>query len=263
MQDHSTTESEVTQANCKPLPSLTERDMERFWSYVDKSPGQGPKGECWGWTGAKNDRGYGVLIVKNNDGKWANMRVPRLAFKIQHGEDPHPFLVRHECDWPPCVRGDHILKGTVQDNSDDAVERGMLATGDRNGSRLYPERLSRGSTHKRSKFVEADIVEIRRLFSSGEMNATQIAERCSVATSTICRIIKGSGWAHADGAKTEGSLLVTGERHHGAKVTEEIVRLIRAEHAAGASMCGLAKKYGLSYLPVNYICKRKTWKNVE
>jgi hypothetical protein len=43
----------------KPIPPLTEKDIQRFWSYVNKAPGHGPNGECWVCVLApRNNKGY-------------------------------------------------------------------------------------------------------------------------------------------------------------------------------------------------------------
>lgn len=57
------------------LPQLTKQDIERFWSKVDKTPGQGPQGECWEYKGARV-RGYGVFKISR---KADNIRRDRKS----------------------------------------------------------------------------------------------------------------------------------------------------------------------------------------
>ena len=82
----------------------------RFWSKVDKSPGQGPKGDCWEWQGAKTDRGYGRI----KDGKRMTL-AHRLSFVMAYGALPHVpghhgACVLHRCDNPACVRPEHRVR---------------------------------------------------------------------------------------------------------------------------------------------------------
>lgn len=53
-----------------------------------------------------------------------------------------------------------------------------------------------------------------------------------------------------------------GESHYGAKVTESAVRALRARHAAGESVCELAKEFGIRHSTCSRIISRKTWKHV-
>lgn len=91
---------------------MNERDIERFWSKVDKS------GECWLWTGGKSG-GYGYFKVNGS-----TLRANRLAYEIEHGEIPEGMLVCHSCDTPACVNPAHLWLGTDKDNQADKVAKG-------------------------------------------------------------------------------------------------------------------------------------------
>jgi hypothetical protein len=54
-----------------------------------------------------------------------------------------------------------------------------------------------------------------------------------------------------------------GERQHLAKMTEDDVRSIRQEHAAGANYRQLAKKHGVWWTTIKQIVLRRTWKHIE
>lgn len=53
-----------------------------------------------------------------------------------------------------------------------------------------------------------------------------------------------------------------GRRHGGSKVTRELVRTIRQQHAAGATQYSLAKVFGLSDTSIGSIVHRKSWTHV-
>jgi hypothetical protein len=91
--------------------------MERFWSKVDKSPGHGPWGTCWIWTGFCDRDGYGRFKLNG-----VSMSASRAAWVITHGELPPGVSVLHRCDYPPCVR--HLFTGTQGDNVADMIAKG-------------------------------------------------------------------------------------------------------------------------------------------
>jgi HNH endonuclease len=95
---------------------------ERFWKYVDKTPGHGPKGDCWIWTGKVFVKSYGIFTIKGK-----RVRAHRLAHELQTGAPIAEGLkVLHECDNPACVRGEHLFTGTQSDNIRMAVQRGRV-----------------------------------------------------------------------------------------------------------------------------------------
>lgn len=53
-----------------------------------------------------------------------------------------------------------------------------------------------------------------------------------------------------------------GERHHQAKVTEEIVLMLRREHSEGATIRQLHRKYNLTEAIIGQAVRRRTWKHI-
>lgn len=243
----------------KELPRVTQSDIERFWKYVDKTPGQGPEGECWGWIGAKTPRGYGVMEFSTPE----SVRATRVAYFIQHGADPFPDLLLHHCDWPPCVRGTHIFTGDNKRNSDDAITRGQFPSGDRNGSRLHPERLPRGSEHHNTDLIEEQVVEMRELYAAGGISTRALAKKYGMDRSTVENIVTGKTWKHAGGPIQTGSLIKRGSQTSNTHLVDQDIRDILEKRASGRTIQSLADEYGLTIMPMSSIIHRKTWKHVK
>src|SRR5689334_7081030 len=77
----------------------------RFWTKVDKS------GDCWLWTGAVNDSGYGAI--------WDGYRLVyahRLSWELHGGTIPEGFDLDHLCLTRTCVNPAHLDPTTHGDN---------------------------------------------------------------------------------------------------------------------------------------------------
>lgn len=84
---------------------------ERFWPKVDKSPGLGPKGECWIWTGAIVD-GYGQFRTPEG------VRLAhRVAYVWMVGPIADRMQLDHLCRTRACVRSDHLEQVTNKINA--------------------------------------------------------------------------------------------------------------------------------------------------
>ena len=155
-----------------PIASPGRGLAARFWAKVDR---RGPD-ECWEWTAARNESGYGVM---RPEGKRTGptVKAHRVALALS-GVDVDGYVVRHRCDNPPCVNPAHLELGSPLDNVADMVERGRVAK----GSQL-------------SRLSEADVGTIRSLAAGGMLHRV-IAERFGVSRSAVTRIVNRRGWLH-------------------------------------------------------------------
>ncbi len=112
-------------ANIKPLPHLSEKDIARFWTHVDK---RGPD-ECWPWLCGLFPMGYGQFKAKGR-----KLVAHRVAWELKNGPMPDGFeCTCHSCDmrypagdrsYRKCCNPDHSFPGTHGDNQNDAVQKG-------------------------------------------------------------------------------------------------------------------------------------------
>jgi len=105
--------------------------MKDFFTRYDHLIIPEPNSGCWLWLGGTTGEGYGHFYI---DGQ--NLYAHRCAFEAVYGHGSLDGLIcRHECDNPPCVNPDHLLKGTHHDNAMDSVRRGRAhrAVGENSG----------------------------------------------------------------------------------------------------------------------------------
>lgn len=146
----------------------------RFWSKVAKA---GPD-ECWLWTGARNEHGYGVMRPEGQR-TGPTIKAHRVALELA-GISPGELHALHSCDNPPCVNPAHLRAGTIAENASERDAKGRGNRGSRNGA---------------AKLAEPDITEIRRRLGVGHRHR-DIAADFGVSRSRITMIANGHGWRH-------------------------------------------------------------------
>lgn len=150
---------------------------ERLYVRVDRSGGPSA---CWPWTGAKNNKGYGTLMVRRQ-----SYKAHRLAYEIKFGPIPAGLLVRHRCDNPPCCNPLHLTVGTYQDNTDDRMERGRDGAAKR-----------RGSGNGRAKLTAEQVIAI----FNDPRGSHRLSRVYGVGRTAIDYIKSGKSWVHVTGA---------------------------------------------------------------
>jgi hypothetical protein len=213
---------------------------EEFWSSADV---RGPD-DCWLWQGYVFPSGYGGLT--RSPDKLAH----RAAWMFSHGPIPKGFCVCHSCDvrYPvgdktnrKCVNPAHLWLGTYADNGADMVRKGRSASGDRNSSRLYPERLSRGDEHYSRNHPEKLL--------RGEKHWTHIHPE------KIARGDRSSSRLHPDSYR--------GEQNAHAKLKSDQILDIRRRYAKGNyTLLRLGMLFNVHLATISKIVRRKAWNHI-
>lgn len=157
----------------------TSKDIERFWSKVDKSGGEDA---CWIWTGCTG-RGYGQI-------KWGRGMIVshRIVWILTYGDIPNSLLVLHKCDNPPCVNPQHLFLGTQSDNMKDMFHKKRR---DMHGKRGENPNMQ-GEKNPLCKLTDLQVVEIRqryKWYGKGGENQLELAHAFGVDQALICRIV--------------------------------------------------------------------------
>lgn len=157
----------------------------------------------------------------------------------------------HRCDITLCVRPDCLFLGTQHDNMHDMGNKGR-----KRGGGWTKETAPRGEKCSWSKYSDADVAEIRRLYSETDLTAREIGEKYGSTKEYIFQLVHGY-------SRSETKIAV---RHKGRpercagkrptalpslrKLTMTQVREIRASNLMGKE---LAKLYGVSEATISVV----------
>lgn len=123
-------------------------EIARFEQFVVRGPGER---DCWIWTGAIGDDGYGRFWVGRSGGPDV-VRAARYALAIDVGTVRSDEVAMHWCDNPICVRCSrwHIRAG---DQSQNLAE--MSAKGRGGGRQFFPTGETRAERYARAQRIRA------------------------------------------------------------------------------------------------------------
>ena len=173
-------------------------NVTRFWSKVQRCEhGETCPDCCWLWAGTQTRGNYGNVGIRQ-DGRPVTMRAHRLSWILTHGAIPARMNVLHNCpdgDNPLCVNPAHLWLGTHKQNTDDARQKGRLATGARHGLYTHPEAVRRGEHVHGALLEESQVLDIRYLAAHG-MTQRLLGYIYGVTDSAIWQIVHGKNWKH-------------------------------------------------------------------
>lgn len=154
-----------------------------FWDRVDKTPGHGPKGDCWLWMGGVKSDGYGQVYSVAHFGDKKPRLAHRTAYKLSVGQIPEGMVILHECDTPLCCNPAHHRPGTHAENVADMWKKG----------RANPKGMQ-GEDHPSAKLNEKDVIAIRK----DPRHEIIVATEYGVSRSLIHAIRTRTAWKHID-----------------------------------------------------------------
>lgn len=156
-----------------PIPTtLNKQAVLKFWASVLIRGTE----ECWEWQKDRSHNGYGRFLFKKK--RYASHRVSY-------------FLVNPR----------HLFLGTSFDNNRDMKLKGRAASGDRNPSRLYPERYiknrPKGGRCGTAKVTEDQVREMRRLFDANLHSSYKLlGEQFGLTVGPTFAIVHRHTWIH-------------------------------------------------------------------
>jgi hypothetical protein len=216
---------------------MDEKTIARFWSKVDKDgpvPAHRPElGPCWIWTAGHFDTGYGSFWM---NGKSHGAHC--VSLDIALGPSVEGLQSLHRCDVRPCVRPDHLFRGTHDDNMADKVSKGRV---------FRPQ----GSIHPLSALTDDAVRAIRRMY--GKVPRATLAAEHGVSGDHITAVATGRAWGHLPGTAQSRPLR---------KLSEADVIAIRTS-LRDIPQRRLAFLLGVSQGAVFFARTSRTWKHVR
>ena len=121
-------------------------------------------GDCFVWTGAKNDKGYGQIAHKGKI-----IYVHRYSYELFNGiKIPRGKIVLHSCDNPACIHPNHLILGNQCENLHDAMEKKRM-----NGNPVSDE----------------DVGHLRKMYNSGGFTQKVLGKLFDTHQSNVSYIV--------------------------------------------------------------------------
>lgn len=155
-------------------------DIERFWSKVNvvyDAVGSLDINKCWTMNSSHDKDSYPIFYYNNK-----SHRASHFIYQCFNGPIPTGCQICHKCDNPECVNPYHLWAGTIQQNTQDRVNKNRSA----HGEKIKTSKL----TDDIVKQICEDILNHKYSF------AKEISIKYNVSLPSICHIFSGNSWKH-------------------------------------------------------------------
>lgn len=115
-------------------------------------------------------------------GRTERRYVHRIVCETYNGPPEAGQVCRHLDGNPLNNHWSNLKWGSQKENIHDSIQQGTFARGE--------------SKVKSAKLTEADVLDIRKRYSQGNVTQKQLAEEYNVHSVQISRIVRGTRWAH-------------------------------------------------------------------
>jgi len=129
----------------------------------------------------EGDRTYKTVGMNKPGGKSKNCGVHWVVLEAFVGPRPEGMEGCHNDGNPSNNRLDNLRWDTHKGNHEDRIRHGTNNGGEKNGA---------------TRLTESDVVEIRRLYSTGEYLMSELAKQYQMTDMGIRTLIRGITWSH-------------------------------------------------------------------
>ena len=130
-----------------------------------------PETECWDWTAATYNDGYGIFRLSGAGG--GVCRAHRFSWEAYNGKIPEGLCVLHKCDNRKCVNPKHLFLGTKKDNTHDMISKNRFSV---------------------MKFSVDQVIKMRNMYKSGEYTYRELGNIFCVHNSVANKIVRGKSY---------------------------------------------------------------------
>lgn len=193
-----------------------------------------------------------IAYAKRNPEKHDH-KLHWIRFLLAKGEEPYIRLLEEvrEKEWQIAERKWITELRRAGVNLTNTSEGGL------GGNGLH------GEKNPRAKLSETDVVVICEKYAGGGYTQAQLADEYGVAITNVSAIVRGISWPDVDRLITKTGNAIYGERHHGSKLTAQIVADIRSQYAKGiVTYDDLAEKYGVHPVTIGDVIRGTSWATV-
>lgn len=142
-----------------------------------------------------SNAGYGFISLRPKPQEKHTKYIHQLVAKAFLGESPQGLIVNHKDGNKLNNRLENLEYTTRANNNLHAVSLNLFPTGDRNGMRIHPESVQRGSQNWNAKLNEDKVAEIKQLLKTS-ITISELSRRYNVSRKIIQLIRSNQIWKH-------------------------------------------------------------------